>query len=133
MRYMYLVKTASYDPPSQRLMDEIGKIAEREMKAGRMVDMGGLLPLAMGARVRLAGGKLDVIDGPFAEAKEVIGGYAIFEFKSKEEALASAVEFMTLHKLYGEGWEGECEMRQMVAPDQGCELGQKAPAAVAAA
>jgi len=92
----------------------MGKLAERETKAGTVVDMGGLMPLALGARVRVTAGKLDVIDGPFAEAKEVVGGWAIFEYKSKEEALASAVEFMTLHKEYGEGWEGECEMRQMV-------------------
>jgi hypothetical protein len=113
MRFMYLVKSACSGPPPRRLMEEMGKLAEREMKAGTVVDMGGLMPLAMGARVRLAGGKVDVIDGPFAEAKEVIGGYAIFEFKSREEAIASAVEFMNLHKEYGEGWEGECEMRQL--------------------
>jgi hypothetical protein len=100
-------------PPPQRLMEEIAKLAEREIKAGAMIDTGGLMPLAVGARVRLAGGRVDVIDGPFAESKEVVGGYAIFEFKSREEALASAVEFMTLHKDYGEGWEGECEMRPM--------------------
>jgi hypothetical protein len=114
MRFMYLVISASSGPPPQRLMGEIGKLAERETKAGRMVDMGGLMPLAMGARVKLAGGKIHVTDGPFAEAKEVIGGYAILEFNTKQEGLASAVEFMTIHKDYGEGWEGECEMRQMV-------------------
>ncbi|HEY5348503.1 MAG TPA: YciI family protein [Candidatus Lustribacter sp.] len=113
MRFMYLVKSASSGPPPQRLMEELDKLAEREMKAGTVVDMGGLLPLAMGARVRLAGGKIDVTDGPFAESKEVVGGYAIFEYPSREEALASAVEFMNVHLTYGEGWEGECEMRQM--------------------
>jgi hypothetical protein len=114
MRFMYLVKAAPCGQPPQKLMEEIGKLAAREMKAGRMVDMGGLMPLAMGARVRLSGGKIHVTDGPFTESKELVGGYAIFEFKTKEEALASAVEFMTLHQEYGEGWEGECEMRQMV-------------------
>jgi hypothetical protein len=114
MRYMYLVTSAPSGPPQQKLMEAIGKLAEREMKAGRMVAMGGLMPLAMGARVRLADGKLHVTDGPFAEAKEVVGGYAIMEFDTKEEAVASAVEFMTLHAEYGDGWEGECEMRQLV-------------------
>src|ERR1700704_3953664 len=116
MRFMYLVRSGSSGAPPQRLMEELGKLAEREMKAGTVVDMGGLMPLAMGARVRLAGGKIDVIDGPFAEAKEVVGGYAIFDYKSREEALASAVEFMNVHKEYGEGWEGECEMRQVAPP-----------------
>jgi hypothetical protein len=111
---MYLVTSCASDgPPPQRLMEEMGKLAEREMKAGTVVDMGGLMPLAMGARVRLAGGKVDVIDGPFVEAKEVVGGYAIFEYESRERAIASAVEFMNLHKEYGEGWEGVCEMRQL--------------------
>jgi hypothetical protein len=113
MRFMYMVKSPTAGPPPQRLLEEMDKLAERETKAGTVVDMGGLLPLSMGARVRVAGGKVEVIDGPFAEAKEVVGGYAIFEFKTREEALASAVEFMNLHKEFGEGWEGECEMRQV--------------------
>jgi hypothetical protein len=116
MRFMYLVKSAPSGPPPQKLMAEIGKLADREIKAGRMVDMGGLMPLAMGARVRLSGGKVHVTDGPFTESKELVGGYAIMEFSTKEEALASAVEFMTLHKEFGDGWEGECEMRQMATP-----------------
>ena len=58
-----------------------------------------------------------MIDGPFVEAKEVIGGYAIFELRDKEEALASAVEFMQLHKQHMPGWEGTCELRAFAAPD----------------
>ena len=114
MRFMFMVKSASTVPPAPRLLEEMGKLVDRETKRGTVVDMGGLLPLDTGARVRLSGGKLDVIDGPFAEAKEVVGGYAIFDYKNREEALASAVEFMTLHGEFGEGWEGECEMRQIV-------------------
>ena len=117
MRYMYSVKSAFAGPPSQRLMEEMAKLEERERKAGTVVDMGGLMPLDLGARVRVAGGKVNVIDGPFAESKEVVGGYAIFEYKSREEALASAVEFMDLHREYGDGWEGECEMRLMASPE----------------
>ena len=117
MRYLYLVRSASAGAPPQRLLEEMDKLAEREMKAGTVVDMGGLLPLAMGARVRVAGGKVDVTDGPFAESKEVVGGYAIFDYETKEQALASAVEFMNLHNEFGEGWEGECEMRQIAPSD----------------
>ena len=72
---------------------------------------------ALGARVRLSGGKVTVIDGPFTEAKEIIGGYAQFELKSKEEAVDSAVRFMELHKKYWPGWEGETEVRQMFNPE----------------
>lgn len=115
MRFMYLVRSATAGPPPQRLLEEMEKLAQRETKAGTVVDMGGFMPIALGASVRVAGGKLDVIDGPFAESKEVVGGYAIFDFKTREEAIASAVEFMNLHKAYGEGWEGVCEMRQ-IAP-----------------
>jgi hypothetical protein len=69
------------------------------------------MPLAMGAQVRITDGQLSVLDGPFVEAKEVIGGYAIFELPGKEEAVASAVEFMQLHKDLFPGWEGTCELR----------------------
>jgi hypothetical protein len=80
-----------------------------------MLDSGGLTPLATGAQVRITDGQLSVIDGPFVEAKEVIGGYAIFELRNKEEALAAAVEFMQLHKDFMPGWEGTCECRAFAA------------------
>jgi hypothetical protein len=76
-----------------------------------MLDNGGLMPISTGAQVRIVDGKLSVIDGPFVEAKEVIGGYAIFELPGKEEALVSAKEFMQLHKDLMPGWEGTCELR----------------------
>jgi hypothetical protein len=98
-------------------MDAIAKAAEEETKAGTMLGSGGLAPTAHGARVRLSGGKVSVIDGPFTEAKEIIGGYAQFELKSKEEAIESAVQFMELHKKHWPGWEGETEVRQMFGPD----------------
>ena len=82
-----------------------------------MIGGGGLGPTALGARVLLSGGKVTVIDGPFTEAKEIIGGYAQFELKSKEEAVDSAVRFMELHKKYWPGWEGETEVRQMFNPE----------------
>ena len=111
MRFMFIVTSAHSGPPTPALLEAMHKLANREIKAGRMIDNGGLMPLASGARVRIADGKLNVIDGPFAEAKEVIGGYAIFELKGKEEALASAKEFMQLHKDLMPGWEGVCELR----------------------
>jgi hypothetical protein len=111
MRFMFIIKSAHPGPPTPELLEAVGKLADREIKAGRLLDHGGLLPLATGAQVRIANGRLSVTDGPFAEAKEVIGGYAVFELPGKEEALASAKEFMQLHKDLMPGWEGVCELR----------------------
>ena len=74
---------------------------------------GGLGPTASGSRVRLAGGKITVTDGPFTEAKEVFGGYAVFELKSKEEAVERTRRVMELHHKHWPGWEGETEVRPM--------------------
>lgn len=112
MRYMFIVTSAHVGPPTPALLTAMGKLTDREIKAGRMVDTGGLMPLAVGARVRIVDGKLNVLDGPFVEAKEVIGGYAIMDLRNKEEAVASAVEFMQLHKEFMPGWEGTCEVRE---------------------
>ena len=117
MRYMMIVKhRENQGPPPKELMDAITKAAEEEVKAGTMIGTGGLGPTATGTRVRLSGGKITVTDGPFTEAKEVIGGYAQFELKSREEAIKSAVDFMELHKKHWPGWEGETEVRQMFEP-----------------
>lgn len=112
MRYMSIV--ISPQPPAQptpALLEAMHKLADREIKSGRMVDTGGLMPLATGAQVRVRDGELSIVDGPFVEAKEVIGGYAIFELRSKEEAVALAVEFMQLHRDHMPGWQGTCEVR----------------------
>jgi hypothetical protein len=94
-------------------MAAIAKLGEEGAKAGVLVETGGLLPSAMGARVRLSGGKLSVTDGPFTEAKEVIGGYAVYQLKSKQEAIEWTSRFMQLHKDHWKGWEGESEIRQI--------------------
>jgi len=115
---MMIVKSAERSGfPPKELMEAIGKLSEEASNAGTMLRSGGLGPTALGARVRLSGGQLTVIDGPFTEAKEIVGGYAQFELKSKEEAVASAVRFMELHKKYWPGWEGETEVRQMFGPE----------------
>ena len=116
MKFMFIVKSAHAGPPPPKLLEAMHKLADREIKAGRMLDNGGLMPLAMGAQVRVVDGRLSVLDGPFVEAKEVIGGYAVFELRGKEEALASATEFMQLHKDYMPGWEGTCELRAFAGP-----------------
>ena len=118
MRFMAMVKSVeSSSPPPMALMDAIAKLGEEGSKAGVLVETGGLLPSAMGARVRLSGGKLTVTDGPFTEAKEVIGGYAVYNVKSKDEALKWTSRFMELHKAHWPGWEGESEIRQVFGPE----------------
>ncbi len=117
-RYMMIVKTAEhFGFPPKPLMDAIGKLSEESAKAGTMVGSGGLTNTAQGARVCVSKGQVSVTDGPFSEAKEIIGGYAIFELPSKEEAIKNAVQFMELHKQHWPGWEGETEVRQMYGPD----------------
>jgi hypothetical protein len=118
MRFMMLVKAAENSgPPPKGLMDAIAKLAEEAVKAGRMIETGGLAPTAMSTRVRLSKGKVAAIDGPFTEAKEVVGGFAVFEFNSKKEAVEAALVFMEVHKQHWPGWEGETEVRQIFGPE----------------
>ena len=116
MKFMCIVTSTDVAAPSPALMEAMHKLSDREIKAGRMLDTGGLMPIATGARVSVADGRLKVVDGPFIETKEVIGGYAIFELKGKEEAVALATEFMQLHKDFLPGWEGTCEVRAFAGP-----------------
>ena len=112
MRFMMIVK-ANQDSeagkmPSEELFAAMGKYNEELMKAGVLVDLSGLQPSSKGARVRFNGGKRTVIDGPFAETKELIAGYWIINVKSKEEAIEWALRVPAPH---GEGEEGEIEIR----------------------
>ena len=117
MRFMYIVKSPQpHVGPTPGLLEAMHKLADREIKAGRMLDNGGLMPLQTGAQGRIKDGKLSIIDGPFVEAKEVVGGYAIFELRDKQEALAMAREFMQLHLDHLPGWEGTCEVRAFAGP-----------------
>lgn len=100
------------------------KLTEDAVKAGTIHGSGGLAPTAQSTRVRLSNGQIKVIDGPFTEAKEVVGGYAELEFKSKEEAIESAVHFMGLHKKHWPGWEGETEVRQIFGPEDFAQHGK---------
>jgi hypothetical protein len=118
MRFMMIVKHGENSgAPPKELMDAIAVIAEEAVKDGTMVANGGLAPTAVSQRVRLSRGQLTTIDGPFTEAKEIIGGFAIFELKSKQEALEGALRFMDLHRKHWPGWEGELEIRQIFGPE----------------
>jgi hypothetical protein len=117
MRYMFIVSgsenLAESGPPPAELFEVIGKLIEEETKSGKLVSYGGLHPTASGARMRIVKGKIATTDGPFTEAKEVIGGFSIYNLASREEALAEAHKFMELHRQHWPTWQGEVEIRQL--------------------
>jgi hypothetical protein len=118
MRFLTMVKmdeSMPAGPPPPALFAAMDELAQRVDSI--MLDSGGLLPSAAGAQVRVTDGKVTVVDGPFAEAKEVIGGYAIFELRSKEDAIEQARQFMELHVKYWPGFEGVSEVRQIADAD----------------
>jgi hypothetical protein len=113
MRFLSIYKSAETGlPPTQEEMARMGKLVEDGMKAGSLVAVEGCLPSATGARVRRTNGKLSVTDGPFTESKEVIGGLAILQASSKEEALELVKEFLQV------AGDGECEVRQIFEAGQ---------------
>ena len=119
MRFMMMVKHAeNQGAPPKELMDAIGALSEEAVKKGAMVLSGGLAPLAGSARVRVSQGKVITTDGPFAETREVVGGFAIIEYNSRQEAIEGARHFMDLHRKYWPGWEGETEVRQLFEPGE---------------
>ena len=114
MRYMMFIKHSEdygnvQPPPS--LYEAMGKFIEESAKKGHFVGGAGLQPLARGSQVKLKAGKITVTDGPFAESKEIVGGYAIMDFATREEALANARQFMELHLEHWPTFEGICELR----------------------
>jgi hypothetical protein len=114
MRFMTMVKSAeNFGPPPQELMDAIGAAGEEQTKAGVLLETGGLGPTAQSARLRLEGGKVTVTDGPFAEAREVVGGYAVYDVRSIDEAVEYSRRFIELHAQHWPGWEGEIEVRPL--------------------
>jgi hypothetical protein len=116
MKYLMLIKHAeSYRAESipQALMDAMGEFVTEGLKSGVVKDTAGLKSTAEGFRVRSSGNQLKVTDGPFTESKEVVGGYAMIEVDSKEEALKVARQFMELHRVHWPAFEGECEVRPL--------------------
>jgi hypothetical protein len=118
MRFLMLVKHGENPgPPPPEFLEAMAKLGEDAAKSGTMIASGGLVPISKSTRVRLSRGQVNAIDGPYTEAKEVVGGFAMFELKSKEEAIEGAKNFMELHKKYWPGWEGETEIRQVLGPE----------------
>jgi hypothetical protein len=122
MKYLCFIRHSEKyreSPPPPALMEAMGKFVQQSKQDGTLVDTGGLLPSKDGARVRLAGGRISVTDGPFIDSKEIIGGWAILEADSKAEAMRVATEFMELHRKHWPSFEGESEVRPMFDPGVG--------------
>jgi hypothetical protein len=110
--------------PSERLMNEMGKLMEEAIRDGWLVSTAGLRPTAEGKRMRWNRGKLSTTDGPFTETKEVIGGYAVLEAPSMAEAMKLTERFLRVH---GDEWNIECEIRPLDGPEFGaCSEATKA-------
>jgi hypothetical protein len=118
MRFLTIYKTAETGvPPTTEAMAKMGQLIEEMTKAGTLLATEGCLPSSKGARVRLANGKLTVTDGPFTESKEVIGGFALIQAKSKEDAIELTKRFLRV------AGDGESEIRQIAeAEDFGPEF-----------
>jgi hypothetical protein len=121
LRFMMLVKAdQSYEagvPPTPELMAAVGKLGEEMFRTGVMVEMGGLAPTSKGARLRLSRGKVSATDGPFVETKEIVGGYAILQAKSREEAVELGRRFLQVHAdVMGPDYEMGLEVRQLYDP-----------------
>jgi hypothetical protein len=111
MRFLSIYKAAETNtPPTLEHVAKMGELIEKSMKAGALIATEGCLPSALGARVRLSGGKVTVTDGPFTESKELVAGFALLQAKSKQEAIEMAREFL------GVAGDGECEIRQIFDP-----------------
>jgi hypothetical protein len=118
MRFLSIYKTAERNtPPTAEEMSAMGKLIEEGISAGWLLSTEGCLPSALGARVRRADENVTVTDGPFTESKELVGGFAILQANSKEEAIALCRKFLSV------AGPGECELRQLyeaAAGEPGC-------------
>jgi hypothetical protein len=111
MRFLSIYKTVEPStPPSPEQMATMGKLIQDGMQAGWLIATERCLPTSLGARVRRTSGKPTVTDTPFAESKEVLGGFAILQAKSKEEAVERTRTFLAV------AGDGECELRQLYEP-----------------
>ena len=108
MRYLSIYKAAETGvPPTQEHMDAMGALIEKFARSGHLISTEGCLPSARGLRVRRDSGKVTVTDGPFTEAKEVVGGFALLRASSRDEIIALTEEFLA---VVG---DGECEIREL--------------------
>lgn len=124
MRYMLFIKhTQDYrgKTPSPELMKAMGEFVMPLLKSGKFIEAAGLMSTWRGKKVQLRKGQVKVIDGPFTESKEIIGGYTLVEAASDEEALSLARQFVELHRLHAPEMEMECELRPLQTGMPGSE------------
>lgn len=112
MRFLSMIRVdeTTGQKPSEKLMRDMGQLIEEMTREGTLVRTAGLRPTAEGVRVRLRQGRLSTVDGPFAETKEVIGGYAVLEAPSMAQAIELTKRFL---KIHGDDWNLECEVRAL--------------------
>ena len=116
MRFMTMIKMdesihTSQTPPA--VYEAMAAFEQEGRVNDTLVELGGLLPSSAGAIVSLADGRIKAVDGPFAEAKELVGGYGIVDVRSREEAVELGRRLMQIHLDNWPGWEGSCEIRQI--------------------
>jgi hypothetical protein len=122
MKYLSFIRHSEkyrQSPPPAALMKAMGEHVVKAKQDGTLVDTGGLLPSKDGFRIRLEHGELGVTNGPFTETNEVIGGWAILDCATYEDAVRAARAFMELHRVHWPEFEGECEVRPMFDPGMG--------------
>jgi hypothetical protein len=120
MRYLTMVKMAEdIGTPPTALMEAMGAAMREAFADGSMIDAGGLGGTADSTEFTLRAGRVTVSDGPYAEGKEVVGGYAITEARSDEEAVEAARRVIELHKEHWPGWEGSVEVRRIYGAQDG--------------
>lgn len=117
MRFMGTISSReNQGEPPAALYEAMGPFIQEALQAGVILDTGGLEPSAAGTRFEMRGGKLNVVDGPYAEAREVIGGWVIYNVSSREDALQWSQRFVDLHRKYWPAFEFTCEVRQIMEP-----------------
>ena len=117
MQFMTMLKAREdVGAPPPDFFAAMGTYIAGVAASGKLVTTGGLLPSAQGAEVRATAGTVVVSHGPFTEATELVGGYAIFEVDSRDEAIRLATEFVQMHVDHWPGWEGASEIRQIMQP-----------------
>lgn len=118
MKYMVLLKMSEeVGPPTPALMDAMGELMGQAAGQGNLLDAGGLAPVANSTVFTVRGGALDRADGPYTEVAEVVGGYALFDVRSPDEAIELARRMMQCHQQHWPGWQGEAEVRQVFGAD----------------
>ncbi len=119
MRYMVMLSMKSdVGPPPPELMTAMDAAMAEAFGSGLMIDAGGLMDDQQ-TTFTVREGALSRTDGPYAEAKEVVGGYAVLDVRSHEEAVEGARRMMQVHLDHWPGWEGSADVRRIAGPEEG--------------